>query len=374
MSFTNSKAFKKYFVPGIVFQSVVIAGGYGTGRELVEFFLNYGALGGLIAMCTVSVLTWSIMSAVSFEFARVFKTYNYRPFFKKLLGKYWFLYEICYFVILILILSVCAATAGSVLQELFGWSYWVGVIGLMLGTGLLVFKGSGTIEKVLSVWSFVLYAVYILLLIFAFTKFGGVIGKTLANGEIKPGFILSGFKYAWYTLGTIPVILFTVRHIETRKEAICSGLIAGVIGILPAIFLYLALLSQYPDVLTATVPINNLLNGIGSPVFQAIFQIALFGTIIETATGFIHGINERILTVYKERGKEMPKSVTVLVTVALLITGVFVSQFGLINLIAKGYGTATWGFFFVFAIPMLTIGIWKIKNSKQIIGSNQEVD
>ena len=43
MSILSSKRFQKYFVPGIVFQSCVIAGGYGTGRELVEYFMGYGA-------------------------------------------------------------------------------------------------------------------------------------------------------------------------------------------------------------------------------------------------------------------------------------------------------------------------------------------
>lgn len=99
----NTQTFKKYFVPGIVFQSVVIAGGYGTGRELIEFFMGFGTLGGLIAMCTASLLTWSIICAASFEFARVFKVYDYRSFFKKLLGKFWFTYEICYFGILLIV-------------------------------------------------------------------------------------------------------------------------------------------------------------------------------------------------------------------------------------------------------------------------------
>ena len=44
MSILTSKRFQKYFVPGIVFQSCVIAGGYGTGRELVEYFMGYGWL------------------------------------------------------------------------------------------------------------------------------------------------------------------------------------------------------------------------------------------------------------------------------------------------------------------------------------------
>lgn len=67
MKFMQSPTFKKYFVPGIIFQSVVIAGGYGTGRELVEFFLNFGVVGGFIAMVVISTLVWSVVCAATFE-------------------------------------------------------------------------------------------------------------------------------------------------------------------------------------------------------------------------------------------------------------------------------------------------------------------
>ena len=50
---------KRYLLPGFIFQSVVIAGGYGTGRELAEFFLPYGPKGGLLAMMLVSMTFWS---------------------------------------------------------------------------------------------------------------------------------------------------------------------------------------------------------------------------------------------------------------------------------------------------------------------------
>ena len=41
-------SFKRLILPGLVFQSICIAGGYGTGRELVEFFLQFGPVGGLL--------------------------------------------------------------------------------------------------------------------------------------------------------------------------------------------------------------------------------------------------------------------------------------------------------------------------------------
>ena len=44
----SSRFVRVYVVPGAVFQSVMIGGGYGTGREIVEFFTSFGLLGGLL--------------------------------------------------------------------------------------------------------------------------------------------------------------------------------------------------------------------------------------------------------------------------------------------------------------------------------------
>ena len=50
--------FQRYLLPGFVFEAAVIGGGYATGRELVEFFLPAGPLGGLLGM-VVSMVVWS---------------------------------------------------------------------------------------------------------------------------------------------------------------------------------------------------------------------------------------------------------------------------------------------------------------------------
>ncbi len=73
----------------------MIGGGYATGRELIEFFLKMGPVSGLIAML-VSTIIISLVSMAAFEFTRTFSTYDYRLFFKKLLGPAWFLFEIAY--------------------------------------------------------------------------------------------------------------------------------------------------------------------------------------------------------------------------------------------------------------------------------------
>ncbi|MCR3955715.1 MAG: hypothetical protein NUK57_05410 [Gudongella sp.] len=368
MNFVKSDTFKKYFIPGIIFQSVVIAGGYGTGREIVEFFLSFGTVGGLIAMLAISGVIWGVVCAATFEFARVFNAYDYRTFFKKLLGKAWWLYELCYVVLLLIVLAVIASSAGSILNEMFGINYYIGVVAMMIGVGILVLKGTEAIEKFLSYWTFLLYSVYIIFLVMLFTKFGAEITGGIANGTMESGWALGGFKYAFYNLGIIPAVLFSVKHVETRKEAIGSGIMAGIIGIVPAVLLFVAMSGFYPEILTAAVPTVYILNALGSPLLQIVFQITLFGTLIETGTGFIYAVTERITSVYVEKDKKMAGWIIPSVTIGLLALGVFIAQFGLIGLIAQGYGTITWGFLVFYVIPVVTIGIYKIMKVNSVVG------
>jgi uncharacterized membrane protein YkvI len=360
MNFLNASSFKKYLLPGFVFQSVVIAGGYGTGRELVEFFLNYGPLGGLLGMLLVTTIIWSLILAVTFEFSRKFRAYDYRTFFKKLLGPFWFIFEIIYFALLFLVLGVIGSAAGALLKYNFGIPDIVGVGIMLAAIGFLTFKGSGLIEKFLSSWSILLYLVYGLLLVFALIKFGPEIQKNFSSSIVLPKWALGGFKYALYNLGIIPAVLFCVNHIETRKEAITAGLAGGLIGILPGLFFFIAVVSHYPHVLPEEVPAYYVFQRLEFPLLLIVFQIVLFGTLIETGTGFIHAVNERIRSTLETRGKSLPPWLRPVVALILLLVGLGISTFGLVDLIAKGYGSISWGFFIVYIIPLMTLGLYKI--------------
>lgn len=361
MELVKSAFFQKYLLPGFVFQSVVIAGGYGTGRELAEFFLTHGPLGGLLAMILVSTTIWSAVCASSFEFSRLFGSYDYRSFFKHLLGRSWFLYEWLYIAQLLLVLAVIAAAAGAILQESFGLPHDLGVVGMMAAVGFLVFRGTGLIEKFLASWSFVLYGVYVVFFAWCLVRFGGDIVSGLGSEPPGARWVVGGVSYAGYNLSLIPALLFCIRHVETRREAITAGILAGPIAIIPGFFFYLAMVGHYPQVLEQAVPANYLLGILGSRVFQLVFQIVLFGTLIETGTGMIHGLNERIAGVFSERKATMPSYLRPAVALALLIAGTILARFGLIGLIARGYGTITWFFLAVFVVPILTLGIWKIR-------------
>ena len=95
--------FKTYLLPSIIFQITIIAGGYGTGQEFVQFFLVHGPVEGLLGLM-VSACCWSLVCMLSFSAATKWQSYDYRSFFKELLGKHWYIFEVSYLVLMFIVL------------------------------------------------------------------------------------------------------------------------------------------------------------------------------------------------------------------------------------------------------------------------------
>jgi len=356
----NSSFFQKYLLPGFIFQSLIIGGGYGTGRELVEFFLHEGPISGLVNM-GVATIIWSVVLAICFEFARKRKYYDYRSFISGLLGKWWFTYEILYLIGLVLVVSVMGSASGEIFNEMFDLPEIFGIIIMMTLVGIIVYYGTTLVEKVLSFWSIILYAAFAIMFISVFIMFSNDISLSFSQQSADTNWTMGGIKYAAYNIGLAPAILFCVRHFDSRKEALISGIFAGLIGMLPALVMFIAMLSQYPQIISETVPINIILENIGWTPFKFMFQIVLFGTFIETGVGLIHGFNERILSVKPD----LLDSWRAIIGIFLLLISIFfANQIGLIGLIANGYGALTWGYWIIFVIPIITIGLKKILNDE----------
>lgn len=358
----GSSAFRRYLLPGFLFQSVVIAGGYGTGAELTAFFLAQGPLGGLLAI-GVSTALFSAVAMATFELARLWKAFDYRHFFQRLLGGGWWLFEVCYVGLLLLVLAVVAAASGSITDDTFGLNYWIGVGVVMVAVGALVFGGNEAIERFFSAWSFVLYAVYIVFFVWCFRELGPEIAANLGAEPAGGGWAWAGLRYAGYNLAVIPPVLAAVRVHETRRETFVAGALTGPIAMIPALLFFLPMVGLYPEIADATVPATVLLERLGSRPFQIVFQLVLFGTLIETGTGLIHAVNERISGLQTDRHAEMPAWVRPVVALGLLGVGTAVSGFGLTDLVARGYGTFTLGFIAVYVVPVLTLGVWRIRTA-----------
>jgi len=355
--------FKRLFLPGLVFQSICIAGGYGTGRELVEFFLQFGPVGGLLGLLLPATIVISVGSAISYELARMTRSYDYRKFLKLLMGRGWFLYEIAYLATVLLVLAVVTAAIGSLMSETFGIPDTLGSITLLVAIAFLVFKGTKVIDGVMSVWSFVLYSVYVSIFVASMIAFGDTLSDGFARTANSDGWLLSGFRYGSLSLSLVPAILFATTHIESRRDAILAGLLTGPIFIIPAVLFFIAMVPHYPAIVDRPVPINYVLELLDIRWLQVAFVIMLVGTFIETGSGMIHAINERIAGVLETADKVLSGRNRALIAIGLLVGALLMSRFGIIDLIALGYGALAWTYMIILVLPLFTIGIWKITRS-----------
>lgn len=346
----NSNFFKIYILPGITFQSIVISGGYCTGQEIVQYFLSLGPVNGFYGLLITTAL-WSVICALCFLLAKAYDAYDYKTFFKVLLGRGWILFELSYLYLVVIALSVISASVGSMLQDLLGIPYVIGLLLPFVYIGVMLCKGSKSIEKMFSWLSILLYTVFITFLICCYQK---TEIKSLAQTLVLPtglGWVTNGIKYASYNVGCIIPILFTLRYIKSTKQAIVSGILAGPIASIPGILLFMALVTEYPNILNTTVPSTYLLDKLAIPLLTLAFSMVLIATLVETGVGLVHAFKERI-TLTKNK---------IIPVIALLSVAMVLSQFGLVNLIVRGYGLLTWFMIAVFILPLLTIGLYKMR-------------
>ena len=354
------KAYRIYIVPPAIFQSICIAGGYGTGREIAQFFTSYGALGGLYGLLA-STLMLAVVVAVTFEFARRFRIYDYRSFFRLLLGRYWISFEILYVITLLLVLAVIGSAADAVLADQFQLPTRFGLIVMLGSIGFLAFYGRVLIMRIFTGWSVVFFAVLALLALYSLSLHGDAIVASFAAPETKPGWLGASVRFSSYSTVLAVVTLFAIRPIETIRQALIVGTSCVVLSQVPAFIFHFSFLGASSAILSAEVPVHALISEFESPFPQTAYTIVLFGTFIETGAGFIQALNERVDSWLREKSSvPVPRWIHTMVAVGAVITSMALAQLGIIALVAQGYANLVWGYLVVFIIPLLTIGVYKM--------------
>jgi uncharacterized membrane protein YkvI len=257
----------RYVLPAVIFQSVLIGGGYATGREIVQFGARFGALGvwNILAIFTGFTLT----AILTYEFARVTRSYNYRSFMRHLIGWLWPLFDVLWVVLAVLIVAIMSAAAGEIGQQVLGIPYFAGVGLVIVVVAILNFYGKHLIEGFKSVGTTFLYLMYIVLAasilllrwdnvqeVFATGNTAALDGSSFLNSPTIAAALAAGLLYVGYNLIVLTAVLFSLDRQTTRKETVLSGVITGVLATIPFILTYLCILGFYPgeEVLGAPVP------------------------------------------------------------------------------------------------------------------------
>lgn len=347
----------RLLLPGLAFQAVLIGGGYATGRELVSFYYSSGPLGGLLSM-GVTTLIWSVTMMVVLEFARSHQAYEYKKFFKELIGPGWLLFELAYFALLIVVLSVVGAAAGEILNELTGWPTLVGTTLLIVCATFILLVDGDLVKHFMSLWSVGLYVCYTAFFLLFFYQFGGESLTALQQTPLGEDIFLNGLKYAGVNINCFVGVLFLVGMLENRKEAFLSGALVGPIAMIPGMMFFFTMAAFFPQLETEVVPLTFILNQLNAPIFKLIFQVAILGTLLQTGVGMLHAVNERIQTSYNRNNEEMPHKVRGAISLLIMLFSITIAEWvGLVSLIDNGYGALSWVFIVLIFVPVFTVGL-----------------
>jgi len=360
-----SSRFQRFLLPGFAFKAVVIGGGYATGRELAEYFLGSGPAGGALGML-VSMLCWSVLCACTFLFAHVTRSHDFGAFFRVLLGRGAVLFDFVYACFLLIVLSVFGAAAGELAHSVLHWPAWTGTVLLVLSIAAVVTFGNRSVEAVFRYVTYFLYAVYAALFILCFFKFGDRITHAFANVPPMGQWWLNGMTYAGYNAIGAVAILPVLRHLQSRRDAMIAGGLAGVLGMLPALLFFVCMSAWYPEVAAAVLPSDYLLTRLDAPVFHILFQCMIFAALLESGAGIVHGANERIAGVLSSRGVVLSRGNRLAIGAGLLIVSVWIAtEFGLVALVARGYRLLALMMLIVYVAPILTVGLWRVTRGSQ---------
>jgi uncharacterized membrane protein YkvI len=358
--------FQRYLLPGFAFKAVVIGGGYATGRELAEFFLPSGAWGGLAAM-GLSMALFSLCCVVTFLFARQFGARDYVTFFKQLLGPGWVLFEGAYILFIVLILAVYGAAAGAIGTAVFGLDELWGTLVLGLSIIAIVTFGNASVERMFAYVSYLLYAVYALFVVLAFSRFGDEIQLAFAREGAVGSWVAGGTVYAGYNLIGAVVILPVLRHLTSNRDAVIAGLLSGPLAMLPGALFFIAMVAFLPNIASATLPSDFILQRLDVPLFHLLFQLMIFSALLESGASSVHAINERIAkAVQVRRAAELSHRARLVIALLLLLFCMFLAdRFGLVALIANGYRALAYILLAVFILPLMTFGVWRLWKHKK---------
>ena len=180
---------------------------------------------------------------------------------------------------------------------------------------------------------------------------------------------IAALLYVAYNVAVVPAVLFCLHRQTRRSETFASGILAGLAMTIPfALTLACLLRFAHPSVMEAEVPWLRLISSAadgragGPALWIAIFGVVAGWTLVETAVGSIHALVHRVERNlgdlprrWRPASGELTPGQKALTAVLVLVAAAALSTVGIIDLVARGYGTIAWGFIALIILPLFVV-------------------
>src|SRR3546814_14628773 len=120
--------------------------------------------------------------------------------------------------------------------------------------------------------------VYFVFVVWSVVAFGDRIEANFASVPVGEDWFTAGVTYAGYNVATIPAVLFCIRHLVSRREALVAGALAGPLGMLPGVVFYVEMMGSYHQIGALALPSALLMAKLQAPWIVGVSQAAVLLT------------------------------------------------------------------------------------------------
>ncbi|RNB59793.1 hypothetical protein EDM57_03870 [Brevibacillus gelatini] len=276
----------------------VVGAGFASGREIVEFFVQYGTQGLIGIGIATSLFVWAGIRVMLISYR--IQADSYQEVSTYLFGHpFGTVFNTLLLTVLLGTTSVMLAATGAIFGESFHMSPQIGIWLSMVLIFFVTRKGLFAIHQVNSI--FVPMLVAFTLLVFLYSK--PWLDTSVTVEALRPWAWLSSPLYyvALNVVLTQAVLVPIGRHSTSEKPLIVGGIMGGLgIGLL-LLLAYSSLTVKMPGIQETEMPMIALLQGLGRGI-PLLFSLLVYAEIFSTLVANVFGLTEQIRQVTRLRG------------------------------------------------------------------------
>lgn len=320
----------KVFQVATVFIGTIVGAGLASGKEITEFFTQYGITSflGIMGCGIFYILMSSIISKISIDYSLSSYSDVMNIISPNIFGKFTGFITTLF---LISSASIILAGSGALIHQFFGIPKIIGSLIMIL---IAIFFLLRDTEGLIEVNSFIVPALIgtltlITVLYFAFCKDTVSFSNISSFPPKKSGILTSTILYAGYNTLSASGVLVPLSTQMRKTKTMIIGVVSGAIGLtILCLIINLLLTVNQPYIYKYEIPLLFVANRFGN-LIQALLLVIIWLEMFSTEVSDIYSISK---TLERTFHIDFKKAIFIVIIFALII-----SQFGFGNLITKLY-------------------------------------
>ncbi|WP_223700559.1 YkvI family membrane protein [Sutcliffiella deserti] len=314
------------FQIGAVFVGTIVGAGFATGKEIVQFYTQYGWIGFFSIIISGFLFIW--LGTKMMLVAKRIKATSYKEFNEYLFGvSAGTVVNIFMLVILTCVGAVMLSGAGAVFEEQLGWSFQLGVlITIVLSVAIISFGVKGLVGVNLIVVP-VMIGFSLFIAINALLDHGFSFMTLAAPDDAWKGWISPVIYVAFNLSMAQPVLVPLATEIDDEWVIKRGGFIGGLFLCLILLTCHISIASL-PNFQAFEIPMAEVVK-ISMVSFFGIYIFVIYGEIFTSVVSDIFGLQRQLESMWK-----VPKYLVTIVLVSIIY---MISQVGYGSLIEHLY-------------------------------------